>query len=301
LFVFEKTQKILKVGDIQVGGQPGELPTVLIGSIFHVGHKIVKDRTLGIFDKKKAEHLIKVQEEMSEKTGVPCMLDIVGENSKVLTKYIDFITNITDVPFLINGPNSSVRCAATQYAIEIGLKEKAIYNSMNYTLGIEEIAAIKSTGIETAIVQAFNPKNPRPQGMISILEELMNGIKKAGIIKSLFFTPVLDVPSIGYGAYGIRLVKEKFGMPTGTAPIGVIGRWNRVKTLGPYDKKISRAAAATLAQSMGVDFLIYGSLAKAEDIFPVCSMNDAIIAYNMMNFGIKPITKNHPLYKVFKS
>jgi tetrahydromethanopterin S-methyltransferase subunit H len=299
--VFEKTQKILKVGGIQFGGQPGELPTVLIGSIFHVGQKIVKDRTLGIFDKNKAERLIKVQEEMSEKTGVPCMLDIVGENSKVLTKYIDFISNITDAPFLINGPNNSVRCAATQYAIEIGLKDKAIYNSINYTLGIEEVRAIKNTGIETAIVQAFNPKNPRPLGMISILEELMDGIKKTGIIKYLFFTPVLDVPSIGFGAYGTRLVKEKFGMPTGTAPIGVVGRWNKVKKLGPYNKKICRAAAATLTQSMGVDFLIYGSLAKAEDIFPVCSMNDAIIAYNMMNFGIKPITKNHPLYKIFKN
>lgn len=299
--MFEKTQKILEVGGIQIGGQPGELPTVLIGSIFHVGHKIVKDRMLGIFDKNRAESLIKVQEEMSEKTGVPCMLDIVGENSKVLTKYIDFISNISDAPFLINGPNSSVRCAATQYAMEIGLKEKAIYNSINYTLGIEEVRAIKNTGIETAIVQAFNPKNPRPLGMISILEELMNGIKKAGIIKCLFFTPVLDVPSIAFGAYGTRLVKEKFGMPTGTAPIGVVGRWNRVKKLGSYDKKICRAAAATLTQSMGVDFLIYGSLAKAKDIFSVCSMNDAIIAYNMTNLGIKPLTKNHPLYKIFKS
>ena len=52
---------------------------------------------------------------------------------------------------------------------------------------------------------------------------------------------------------------------------------------------------------MGVDFLIYGSLAKAKDIFPACSMNDAIIAYNMINLGIKPLIKNHPLYKIFKS
>jgi tetrahydromethanopterin S-methyltransferase subunit H len=301
LFVFKKTQKISEIGGIKVGGQPGELPTVLIGSIFHVGHKIVKDRMLGIFDKNKAERLIKVQEEMSEKTGVPCMLDIAGENSKVLTKYIDFISNITDVPFLINGPNSSVRCAATQYAIEIGLKEKIIYNSINYTLGIEEIKAIKNTGIETALVQAFNPKNPRPSGMIPILEDLMNGVKKAGIIKCLYFTPVLDVPSIGFGACGTRLVKEKFGVPTGTAPIGVVGRWNKIKKLGPFNKKICRAAAATLTQSMGADFLIYGSLAKAKDIFPVCSMNDAIIAYNMLNYGIKPLTKTHPLYTIFRS
>jgi hypothetical protein len=28
-------------------------------------------------------------------------------------------------------------------------------------------------------------------------------------------------------------------------------------------------------------------------------MIDAIIAYNAKSFGIKPITKNHPLYKIF--
>jgi len=54
---------------------------VLIGSLFHEGHKIVEDRKLGLFDRRRAERLIRVQEEMSEKTGLPCMLDVVAENS----------------------------------------------------------------------------------------------------------------------------------------------------------------------------------------------------------------------------
>lgn len=299
MFKFVKEQKIFEIGNIKIDGQPRELPTVLIGSLFHMGHKIVKDQKLGMFDRRKAEHLIKVQEEMSEKTGVPCMLDVVGENSKALIRYIEFVSEVTSVPFLINGPEKSVRANAAKYAVKSGLKDRAIYNSINYTLGDEEIKAIKETGLKAAIVQAFNPKNPSPQGMILILKELLDGASKAGIEKPLVFMPVLDVPSIGFGAQGICLAKEEFGMPTGTASVGVVGRWSKVEELGQYAKRLCRAGAATIAQAMGANFIIYGSAAKARDIFPVCAMIDAIIAYSARNFGIKPLTKNHPLYKIF--
>ena len=299
MFKFIKEQKIFEIKNIKIGGQPGELPTVLIGSLFHVGHKIVKDQKLGIFDKHKAETLIKIQEEMSEKTGNPYMLDIVGENSKALIKYIEFISGITDVPFLINGPDKNVRIAAAKYAIEIGLKDRAIYNSINYTLNDEEIKAIEEIGLKTAIIQAFNPRNPTPQGMIMILKNLLDKASKAGIEKPLVLMPVLDVPSIGFAIKGIYLAKEEFGFPVGVPPCGVIGRWNKVEELGKYAKKLCRASAISIAQIMGANFIIYGSINKARNIFPVSAMIDAIIAYNAKSFGIKPITKNHPLYKIF--
>lgn len=134
MFKFGRKQKIFDIGGVRIGGQPGELPTVLIGSIFHERQKIVKDRCLGIFDKIEAERLINIQEEMSNKTGVPCMLDVVGETSKALIKYIEFVASITNSPFLINGPNASVRVEAANYVREAGLQDRAVYNSINYTL-----------------------------------------------------------------------------------------------------------------------------------------------------------------------
>lgn len=305
MFKFERKQRILEIGDIKVGGQPGELPTVLIGSLFHEGHRIVKDRRLGLFDKKEAERLINVQLEISDRTGVPCMLDVVGETPKALIKYIDFISGITNSPFLVNGPEMSVRVEAANYVTEAGLQDRAVYNSINYTLGEEEINSIRETGLKAAIVQAFNPRNPCPEGMLQILrrtpekEGLLASALRAGIEKPLVFTPVLDVPSIGFGARGVYLAKEEFGMPTGTAPIGVIGLWSKVKKLGEHAKRTCRAGAATLAQAMGADFIVYGSIAKAKDIFPACAMIDAIVAYNARNYGIRPLTKNHPLHKIF--
>jgi len=305
LFKFDKKQKIFEIGKVKIGGQPGELPTVLIGSLFHEGHKIVKDRKRGVFDKKKAEHLIKLQEHLSEETGVPCMLDVVGETAEALIRYIDFVSEVTDTSFLINGAEMSVRVSAALHAANIGLQDRAVYNSINYTLGEEEIEAIKETELKTAIIQAFNPSNPLPNGMISILKGssrnkgLLEGALKAGIEKPLIFTPVLDVPAIGFGARGIYLAKEEFGLPTGTAPVGVVGRWKKLEHLGKYAKPVCRGGATTLAQAMGADFIIYGSVAKARNIFPVCAMIDAIIAYNARIYGVRPLTKNHPLYKIF--
>jgi tetrahydromethanopterin S-methyltransferase subunit H len=48
----------------------------------------------------------------------------VGENSKALTKYIEFAANITDSPLLINGPSASVRVEAANYVREVGLQNK---------------------------------------------------------------------------------------------------------------------------------------------------------------------------------
>ena len=305
MFKFNKKQKIFEIGKVKIGGQPGELPTVLIGSLFHEGHKIVKDRKQGIFDKKKAEHLINLQDDMSEKTGLPCMVDVVGESPEAIMRYIDFVSEVTDAPFLINGAEASVRISAALHVADIGLLDRAVYNSINYTFRKEEMKALKETGLKTAIIQAFNPSNPLPRGMISILkgthntEGLLESALKSGIEYPLLFTPVLDVPAIGLGAQGIYLAKEEFGLPTGTAPVGVVGRWRRVEQLGKYAKIVCRGGAATLAQVMGADFIIYGSAAKARNIFPVCAMIDAIIAYNARSHGVRPLTKNHPLYKIF--
>ncbi|KYH41372.1 MAG: tetrahydromethanopterin S-methyltransferase subunit H [Candidatus Bathyarchaeota archaeon B26-2] len=131
-----------------------------------------------------------------------------------------------------------------------------------------------------------------------MLRRLLEEAERLGVENLLALTPVLDVPSIGFGVRGVYLVKEEFGVPTGTVPVGVVGRWRKIEEFGGDAKKVCRAGALALAQAMGADFLIYGSVAKARDVFPVCAMVDAVIAYNAKSMGIKPLTKNHPLYRV---
>ncbi|MBS7626745.1 tetrahydromethanopterin S-methyltransferase subunit H [Candidatus Bathyarchaeota archaeon] len=298
-------QKIFDIGGLRVGGQPGELPTVLIGSIFHLGHRIVSDHTHGIFDVRKAELLVKTQEEMSEKTGNPHMVDIVGETPEALKRYIGFISEITEAPFLINGPNAIVRLEGAKYAGEVDLLDRAVYTSINYTVDEAEVRGIKDSGMKTAIVQAFNPREVSPQGMRSILEGagakegLLKIAAEAGLEKILVLAPVLDIPSIATASEGIRMLKGIFGLPTGAAPLGVVGMWRRAGDFGLNTKRTCRGAVTAMVQTAGADFIIYGSMEKARSIFPACAMTDAIIAYGARGSGVKPLTRNHPLYKIF--
>ncbi|HNT71671.1 MAG TPA: hypothetical protein PKK92_01270 [Methanothrix sp.] len=72
MFRFDKKQEVFEFGKIKVGGQPGEYPTVCIGTMFYSRHKIVTNEEKGIFDVAAAEKLWKDQEEMSDTTGNPC-------------------------------------------------------------------------------------------------------------------------------------------------------------------------------------------------------------------------------------
>ena len=102
MFRFKTPRRIFQIGKLRIGGQPGELSTLLIGSIFYKGHKIVSDAKKGIFDKEAAEKLIKRQEELSDITGNPCMLDVVINSSEAIDKYLDFVSNVTDYPFVFD-------------------------------------------------------------------------------------------------------------------------------------------------------------------------------------------------------
>ncbi len=62
MFRFDKEQIVLDIAGTKIGGQPEEYPTVLAGTIFYGGHSIIDDEKAGVFDKDKAEALIKTQE-----------------------------------------------------------------------------------------------------------------------------------------------------------------------------------------------------------------------------------------------
>ena len=74
--------KTFEIGNVKIGGNHGQVPTVLIGSIFYNKHYIVKDEVKGEFDRQEAERLIKQQEEFSDKTGNPHMIDVVGATTR---------------------------------------------------------------------------------------------------------------------------------------------------------------------------------------------------------------------------
>jgi len=306
VFQFKQKQKISEIAGVKVGGQPGEYPTVLIGSIFYEKHKIVSNALKGEFNKSQAEALVKKQEEMSEVTGNPVIIDAVGLTVEALTRYVDFISEVTSSPFLVDGPSMAVRVPVMRHLEEAGLLNRAVYNSIDYLVKLEEITALREVGAKYSVLVAYNPKNLWPEGRIEILKgyegqkSLLEAANEAGIQNILVDTAVLDVPSIGLATEAIRLVKSEYGFPVGCGPSNAITTWKKVKKeMGPYAYNVCLGASCLATQLFGANFVLYGPIEGMEATFPACAMADAIIAYNARRFGVRPKVKNHPLYKIF--
>jgi len=303
-FKFEEKQKVFDIAGIKVGGQLGEYPTVLIGSIFYDGHRIVKNAAKGEFDKNQARSLIKKHEELSDKTGNPFILDVVGATAEALIKYVDFVSATTNAPFLIDSSSAAVRIPVIKYVAEVGLRDRGIYNSIDHAVKPEEMSAIKDFSIKSSVVLAYNPENQWPEGRLEILGNdkagLLKVAKDAGIENILIDTAVLDVPSIGLANKSIYLVKNRYGLPTGCSPANAVATWKRVKReYGPYGFQVCNVGACITTLMAGANFVLYGPVEYAEATFSACAMTDAIIAYNAKREGIKPKVPNHPLYKIF--
>ena len=307
MFKFSKAQQIFEIDKVKVGGQPGQLPTVLIGSIFYSGHRIVTDPRHGRFDRQQAEQLLVQEEEMSRQTGNPRIIDVNSEFAEAMLLYIDFIAEKTDSPFLIDSPVAEVSLAALRYVKEVGLTNRAIFNSINPSTKPEEIRAISEAGLESAIILTFNSKRPTIDGRMAILEgremckSLLELSREAGITKTLVDVSVLDVPDPGPVSRTIYLVKEGFGLPAGGGLHNAIGMWCDYKDLDSSTRLIARSVANTMPITLGADFLLYGPIRNAPTVFTACALADAYVAYAMrQQYKISPLTREHPLYKIFK-
>jgi len=302
---FERDQKVYDIGGVKVGGQPGEYPTVLIGTIFYEGQKIVKDKNKGIFDKVAAEELVKKQEELSDKTGNPHMLDVVISSTDAISKYLSFVAEVTDAPFLLDAWPSKVRIQALGYVDETGLSDRIVNNSIWFASGEDEIEALKRSSVKSSVILAYNPKDLWARGPISMLKGtsekkgLLEKAEESGIEKKIIDTGVLHIPHVGISSKAIYDVKREFGLPAGCSPANATTTWKGLKEFGPEAFKACDASTQTLPIAFSSDFLLYGPIESAGWIFPSCAAIDAMIATVTRELGTKTQTQKHPLYKLF--
>ncbi|QUH23162.1 tetrahydromethanopterin S-methyltransferase subunit H [Methanobacterium alkalithermotolerans] len=309
MFRFDKEQVVIDVAGVQVGGQPGEYPTVLAGTIFYGGHSIISDEKAGVFDKDKAEALIKSMEEMSDVTGNPCIVQTFGATPEAIVKYLEFVGDITEAPFMIDSTSAEAKIAGANYAQEAGLAERAIYNSINMSSEQNELDAVKETDISASIVLGFNPMEPGVEGKINIWENggsvldkgLLEMSEECGITK-----PFMDVAitPLGQGAGPACrtsfAVKSKWGYPVGSGIHNVPSAWDWLRG---YKKEHPEAwpvcdIGSNLVQQMaGGDFVLFGPIENSKMAFPACAMADIFIAEAAKDIGTEAV-EEHPMFKL---
>ena len=63
-----------------------------------------------------------------------------------------------------------MRSHAAEYVSEIGLADKAIYNSINLSINAPEIEALALSDIDSSIILGFNAVDSSLQGRMELLE-----------------------------------------------------------------------------------------------------------------------------------
>jgi len=278
-----------------VGGQPGEMATFLIGSIFWLGQKIVQDANKGIFNVKEAEEIINTMQTQSDITGLPFAFDIIGTTEFAFEKYIDFMSKHTDAPLMLDAISPKVRMMAAELAKNMGLSDRCIYNSVYMGVKDAELAKLKESGIKAAIVLANNPQDNSLEGKMAITEEALALADKGGITKPLIDTAIpAFAPDMGIAVRTIPVMREKYGHPVGLGSGNVVTTmgWIKANVAKEY-RKGSVTATNSIMQTVGANFLMFGPAELAEWVFPAVAVTDTYIASATADLG----TRQDPLKK----
>ncbi len=298
LLEFSAEQQTFEIGGVRVGGRTGVLPTVLIGSIFYHGHKIFVDEDRDQFDHDEATTRIRLQEDFSRRTGNPGMLDVVGATPEALQNHLAFAASVTEMPLLIDGTTTEVRLAGLKYVAEAGLADRAVYNSIQPEIDDQELAAIRESGVECALILTYYLKDFSAKGRVQAVRELLPRVQKAGIRKLIVDTCVMDLATMGQAFSAIFDVKDEFGLPSGGGVHNAVAMWRGLKRkMGEQAEKPCVAAACAAAVAVGADFALYGPIEDAKYVFPAVAMIDTALSQLVMEKGDRP-DENHPRFRI---
>jgi tetrahydromethanopterin S-methyltransferase subunit H len=301
VFKFNKEQAVFDIAGVKVGGNVGENPTVMIGSIFYKGDKTVQDDKTGAFDQAKVEERIREAEELSDKTGLPAMLDVICTSAQVARKYLEFAADATKMPILIDAVSEEAAIGGMDCAKELQIMGRTILNSLNPETKEPVYAKIKEVGLESAILLTYSSRAIiSSKERVKLLDILLPRAQAAGIKKMLIDTVVMDVATLGLACKAIYEVKDQFGYPAGCGAHNAVDSWKALKN--KKDKMLSAVCASIangLPIAVGADFVLYGPLNTAEHMFPAISIIDAAYGQVLMEEGKRP-SLNHPRFKITK-
>ena len=298
---FEKEQKAVEIGNVKIGGQPGENPIVLIGSVFYKNHKALLDEKTGKIDKSIVEQELNEFLTIIEETGMQAIIDVVGAYPKALLKQIEYIADVVDCPFLVDGLNDSIRIPAMEGLKEIGLLDRAILNSIDDNTSTENLDKLKYIGVKNAVLLAFGNRYIFPEQKLKLLNEKLipNAQEKANIRNLLIDTAVLDLTSICINVETTRLVKRELGLATGFAPSNAVYGWEFVKKFGESSRCGAIASLMTYCADAGSDFILFGGVKYAKCVVPSIALISGINSYYRKRILREKISEKTPMKFIF--
>ena len=297
---FESTQNVAQIGEVRIGGQPGENPIAMVGTVFYTKHAALLNEKTGEIDKPLVEKELNEFTEIIEDTKMQGIIDVVGAYPEALLKECEFVADIVDYPFLVDGLNDSSRIPAMEGLKEVGLINRAILNSIDEATSEENLEKLKEIGVKNAVLLAFGSRYIFPHQKLKLLKEiLIPKAEKASIENIIIDTAVLDLPSISINFETNHMVKSELGLPTGFAPSNAIYGWDFVKKYGDIPRCGAIASIMTYCASAPSDFILFGPIKFAKCVVPAVALISGINSYYRKRILRKNISERTPLNVIF--
>jgi tetrahydromethanopterin S-methyltransferase subunit H len=297
MFRFEKEQMVFEISGVRVGGQPGENPTVVIGSIFYRGDKTSDES--GKVDKEAAQALIAKYEEVCDKVGLPCMLDVVCTRAENARKRLEFAADATKMPILIDYINDEAAVSALEAARELGIIDRVLLNSFNPETKSHVYQKAREVGLRAGVALTYSSRAVISyKERVRLLESLIPKMKEAGVEKILIDTVVMDLVTLGLACRAIYEVKSRYGYPCGCGAHNAIAMWRSLKQR--KDRVLMAACSAVanaLPVAVGADFVLFGPISDAEFMVPAIAIVSASYGQVLMEDGRRP-SPSHPRFKM---
>ncbi len=304
MFNYTEEQKCCEFEEVKIGGQPGVLPTLMIGSIFYENQ--FQDLKTS---KKEAIKLIEEQRNLSKITSVPSLVDIFIYEKEEIDWKLDFALDNIDGMFSLDMPESEVRIEVLKRLDEMDALDRVVYNSLNLGLTDEEEKRLREKPPRSTILLGYNPQKNNTQGRLEIIENggklMEKGLLPLAEDIGIDF-PLLDTAATPFGekaCEGLRAIpvfKNEFGLPTGCAFHNTVESWNWLKN---YEKKeeIFNALDTSinnLPVLFGADFIYYGPIENSSIALPNIAMINKLLAEGAEDYFGEDINKNHPYYSL---
>lgn len=293
-------QKSYKVGKYSIGGDPRSVSTAMVGTIFYYKQKkIFVDEEKGIIDKEYAEKLIKDQEELGDKTGlIPC-LDVVMSYESGIKPILDFVLDITDVPIFFDPPTFDQKVPALKYLVEIGINDRIVYNSLTPDSYDEEFLLLSKSKLKNFVLLAIESKFWTTQARMEVIKNLVEKCNSAKFSGNNFLidTCVVDFTSLGLAMSAMEETKNIYGYPVGSGAHNAVDTWRNLKEKFGDIKQIADVVSSVITLAAGADFLMYGPIQHASNVFPNVAFIKAAQSQLLFDEGRIP-PDNHPVFKI---
>ncbi|UCE11838.1 MAG: tetrahydromethanopterin S-methyltransferase subunit H [Candidatus Thorarchaeota archaeon] len=300
MFEYQVEQKILEIGGVKIGGQPGVNPTVLVGSIFYTGDRLVLDPKSGRIDVAGTEDVLQNLEETSEKTGLPSMLDVVAISPEAADRYIRLLADMTDSPLMIDGSDqTAVNLAGVNAASDAGLLHRVVLNSLTPESSGEVYSRFQDTGLKNVVLLTFSSEAmASATKRVELADSLIKKAKNSGFTNLLIDTGVADLLTLGLACKALQTIKEKQGYPVGCGAHNAVSTWRGlVPKFGDEAKKPAFVGSNLMPVVLGADFVLYGPVQDAPIVYPSIAMIDVALSGILLETRT-PIDKTHPRYRI---